>query len=43
MTTKDKSSMDFRIISGSEALIPVSVEAGGPIIDVLINGRGRFP
>ena len=42
ITTKHKSSMDFRI-SGSEAVIPVSVEAGEPIIDVLINGRGPFP
>jgi hypothetical protein len=35
--------MDFRIISGSEAVIPISVEAGEPIVEVTINGRGPFP
>jgi Aspartyl protease len=35
--------MDSRILSGSDAVIPVSVEAGEPIIEVTINGRGPFP
>jgi len=35
--------VDFRIISGSEAVVPVSVEAGAVIVDVTINGRGPFP
>jgi hypothetical protein len=39
----DRSSMDSRIISGSEAVIPVAIEAGEPIIEVNINGRGPFP
>src|SRR6266481_3391847 len=36
-------SADFRIISGSESVVPVSVEAGEVIVDVSINGRGPFP
>jgi hypothetical protein len=35
--------MESRILSGSEAVIPVLVEAGEPIIEVTINGRGPFP
>src|SRR5713226_4119301 len=34
---------DFRIISGSESVMPVSIEAGEVIVDVSINGRGPFP
>src|SRR5262249_11689022 len=34
---------DSRIISGSESIVPVSVEAGEVIVDVSINGRGPFP
>jgi Aspartyl protease len=34
---------DSRIISGSESVVPVSVEAGEVIVDVSINGRGPFP
>jgi hypothetical protein len=30
----DARSADFRIISGSEAVIPVSIEAGAVIVDV---------
>jgi len=37
------SSADFRIISGSAAVVPVSIEAGAIIVDVSINGRGPFP
>src|SRR5438270_10223037 len=36
-------SADSRIISGSESVVPVSVEAGEVIVDVSINGRGPFP
>ena len=36
-------SADFRIISGSESVVPVSVEAGEVIVDVSINGRGPYP
>jgi hypothetical protein len=36
-------SADSRIISGSEAIVPVSVEAGEVIVDVSLNGRGPFP
>jgi predicted aspartyl protease len=36
-------SADSRIISGSEAIVPVSVEAGEVIVDVSIDGRGPFP
>jgi len=36
-------SADFRIISGSESGVPVSVEAGEVIVDVSINGRGPYP
>ena len=36
-------SPDFRVISGSEAVVPVSIEAGAVIVDVRINGRGPFP
>jgi Aspartyl protease len=36
-------SVDFRIVSGSEAVVPVSIEAGEVIVDVTINGRGPFP
>ena len=36
-------STDSRIISGSESVVPVSVEAGEVIVDVSINGRGPFP
>jgi len=36
-------SADFRIISGSESVLPVSVEAGEVIVDVSINGRGPYP
>lgn len=43
MVATDQSSMDSRIIFGSEAVIPISVEAGEPIIEVTINGRGPFP
>jgi hypothetical protein len=35
-------SADSRIISGSESVVPVSVEAGEVIVDVSINGRGPF-
>ncbi len=38
-----QSSNDFQITAGSEGVIPVSVEAGEPIIDVVIDGRGPFP
>jgi hypothetical protein len=40
---KAEGSADFRIISGSESVVPVSVEAGEVIVDVSINGRGPFP
>jgi hypothetical protein len=36
-------SADSRIVSGSESIVPVSVEAGEVIVDVSINGRGPFP
>ena len=36
-------SADSRIISGTESVVPVSVEAGEVIVDVSINGRGPFP
>jgi hypothetical protein len=36
-------SADFRIISGSESVVPVSVEAGEVIVDVSIKGRGPYP
>jgi hypothetical protein len=36
-------STDSRIISGSESVVPVSVEAGEVVVDVSINGRGPFP
>src|SRR5437763_16736597 len=36
-------SADSRIISGSEAIVPVSVETGEVIVDVSIDGRGPFP
>jgi hypothetical protein len=36
-------STDFRIISGSESVVPVSVEAGKVSVDVSINGRGPYP
>lgn len=42
-TSKAENSTDFRIISGSAAVVPVSVEAGAVIVDVTINGRGPFP
>jgi hypothetical protein len=38
-----ESSADFRIVSGSESVVPVSIEAGEVIADVIINGRGPFP
>ncbi len=41
--TNAQSSKDFQIFAGSEGVIPVSVEAGEPIIDVVIDGRGPFP
>jgi predicted aspartyl protease len=34
---------DFGMISGSESVMPVSIEAGEVIVDVSINGRGPFP
>jgi hypothetical protein len=34
---------DFRITSGTQAVIPVSIEAGAVIVEVSINGRGPFP
>ena len=36
-------SADSGILSGSESVVPVSVEAGAVIVDVSINGRGPFP
>jgi predicted aspartyl protease len=36
-------SPDFRLISGPEAVVPISVEAGAVIVEVTINGRGPFP
>jgi hypothetical protein len=36
-------SPDFRTITGSEAVIPISVEAGEPVIEVNLNGLGPFP
>src|SRR5579863_1278829 len=41
--SRAENSTDFRIISGSEAVVPVSVELGAIIVDVRINGRGPFP
>lgn len=34
---------DFRIISGSEAVVPISIESGAVIVDASMNGRGPFP
>src|SRR5713226_7368956 len=42
-TSRPAKSADYRIISGSEAVVPVSVEVGAVIVDVTINGRGPFP
>jgi Aspartyl protease/PDZ domain len=42
-TAEPAGSADFQIITGSEAVIPVSVEAGEVIVDVSIDGRGPFP
>src|SRR6266851_7507881 len=42
-TSKADGPADFRIISGSESAVPVSVEAGTVIVEVTINGRGPFP
>ena len=41
--SKAENFSDFRIISGSEASVPVSVETGAVIVEVRINGRGPFP
>src|SRR2546423_14140656 len=35
-------SADSRIISGSETIVPVSVEAGGGIVDGRIDGGGAL-
>jgi hypothetical protein len=35
--------LDYRIVSGSEAVVPISVEAGEVIVEVTINGHGPFP
>jgi predicted aspartyl protease len=43
MLATDQSSMDFHIISDADAVVPISVEAGKPIIEVTINGHGPFP
>jgi predicted aspartyl protease len=43
VSRKATPSGDFRIISGSIAVVPVSIEAGAIIVDVSINGRGPFP
>ena len=34
---------DFRLSSGSEAVIPLSIEMGAVIAEVRLNGRGPFP
>jgi hypothetical protein len=36
-------SPDFRTDSGPDAVIPISVEAGEPVIEVNLNGQGPFP
>ncbi|HJU19224.1 MAG TPA: aspartyl protease family protein [Stellaceae bacterium] len=36
-------SSEFRVISGSEAVVPTSIEAGAVIVNVVVNGRGPFP
>src|SRR5215472_3472178 len=36
-------SADSRIISSSQAVVPVSIEAGAVIVEVSIDGRGPFP
>jgi hypothetical protein len=40
---RTEKSADFRLISGAESVVPISVEAAAAIIDVRINGRGPFP
>lgn len=40
---KPEPAADFRIIRGAEAVIPVLLEAGEIIVDVIIDGRGPFP
>jgi predicted aspartyl protease len=36
-------SADFRIIAGSDAVIPLAIEAGAVIVNVSVDGRGPFP
>jgi hypothetical protein len=35
--------LDYRIVSGSQAVVPVSIEAGAIIVEVTIDGHGPFP
>jgi hypothetical protein len=39
----DGISMDSRMVSGSETIVPFSIENGQVIVDVRINDRGPFP
>ena len=39
----DRAMVDFRILSGAEAVIPISVELGQIIVNTTINGHGPFP
>jgi hypothetical protein len=34
---------DFQSYSGSQAVVPISIEAGAVVVAVSINGRGPFP
>ena len=43
VTTPAESSADSRIVAGSEAKAPASIEAGAVVVEVSINGRGPFP
>ena len=40
---KAESPQDVRIVAGSESVVPVSVEVGEVVVDVMIDGRGPFP
>ena len=41
--SRAENSTDFRIISDSEAVVPVSIETGAVILEVRLNDRGPFP
>src|SRR5262245_6096270 len=41
--TTPEPAADFKIIEGAEAVIPVSLEAGEVIVEVIVDGRGPFP